>query len=276
MKECSQTRDQPFIGALRTLFGCIGVLLLHASIAPAPAQAADACFAFAPPATGKQASWNEDPACAEFLANVNDLCDSEPPICEFKISPKHPDITLPKWQPLPAASSRDLIESLIKSRALVGGAPRDLSGPERVWPYYEQWVDDTLHRGTLRIEQGDLPLSGSTKPERVYRLTLGACENAFEAHGKPGAKSMPFVNMGPNLYSERLRRWYVAYEDARKRGASGPPPDSALAFYANAKDPFLYHGKTWLFSYRIGGGIDIRAASRGEIACALVPRTEKN
>src|SRR5882757_3736259 len=56
------------------------------------------------------------PMCSMVEANLNEFCNSPPPLCEMKVAPKFSKhIVLPKWTPVDLKGSLSLVEATMKA-----------------------------------------------------------------------------------------------------------------------------------------------------------------
>lgn len=242
--------------SLRPLVVCMVVLFATC------VQAAGQCYKIIPikDSSGKEKSVPS--VCTALAENLNEFCDDRPMVCELKISPKHPELSLPQWSPLDIKTNMGLIEKLERGSSMI--YTRNYPGAgDRSWNEFRKTLLKYQARGTTSFKSASIDLLNRGKPETIYQIDNGFCEdlNFGTARNQPDWKkvfaSQPsnhrFAKVGRTLYDARYAE-VMTNPGWRSRAEGGGSAFLGAKYLKelNQADVFLYGGKSYLIRWNGG------------------------
>lgn len=181
---------------------------------------------------------NRSAMCAMLEANLNEFCTEPPMVCTLRIAPRHPEFSLPAWQPLDLAANRALLERLVRGKALGTVSAQMPQREEAAWQSMLAALGDAERQGSGALATAEVDLLNRGIPESVYQLTTSTCAAAESAVFK----------LSPSVYAEREAE-VVTDPELRARAERGESPFPGASWLdASPADLFYFEGR--VFEYR--------------------------
>jgi len=178
--------------------------------------------------------------CQALERNLNQLC-GQSMNCGLKVSPNHPEFSLPAWETLDIGENMQLLETMFRGEAL----QRERANPgwtDRTWKNVVARLLDPENSARLAVAEIDIMNRG--KPESVYELRLGACDASADSPAIPSK-----ILLARDAEAMTNPDWRAA-------GERGQDPYVGSAALGTSADIFFYDETTFLFHPGIEPWVD--------------------
>lgn len=143
------------------------------------------------------------PVCVDLLKSMNTLC-GDLPLCEWKVSPSVPSLSLPRWEELNPKEHLKLIQHMFQT-------PRTFNSPEKQWTPIPPEPLRNIHEGKARLWRTWIDADRDGQQEYVVRFHDDPCDNNIDFYGTTSRIDVADASM--TRLDPRYSSWSTAAMD---------------------------------------------------------------
>jgi uncharacterized protein YecT (DUF1311 family) len=112
------------------------------------------------------------PVCVDVLKSMNKLC-ADIPLCEWKVDPSVPSLSLPQWEEINPKKHLKLIQHMFQTQSF-------FQAPEEQWTPIPPDVLQNIHKGKARLWRTWIDIDRDGQKEHVVKFSCNPCKEAIE------------------------------------------------------------------------------------------------
>ncbi len=143
------------------------------------------------------------PVCVDLLKSMNKFC-SNLPLCEWKVSPSVPSLSLPRWEELDPREHMKLIQHMYEGQS-------DYKAPEEQWKPIPSDVLRNIEEGKARLWRTWIDADRDGQKEYVVRLQGKTNEDKRDFYGMGSRINVADASM--SRVDPRYSAWSTAAMD---------------------------------------------------------------